>query len=199
MARILQKAYDRRRKMLERQPEAPLVPSEDTGLVPDGPGWFVVNVAEARAYHTELFGDAVRFEGEDRFPEFAINVRVLQPGQPNALYHREDAQETFLVLKGECLAIIEEEERPLQAGDFIYTPAGTAHVFVGSGEGPCVVLMVGARKAERPVLYPVSEVAAKYGASVERETSSPEEAYTSTGRWAGARRSAVETTLGPII
>ena len=87
--------------------EAPLRRAETGGLAPEGAGWFIVNVAEARAVHTEQLGDVVTFEGDRSFPEFGVNLRVLRPGQPNALYHREDAQEAFLVLKCECLAIVE--------------------------------------------------------------------------------------------
>lgn len=182
--------------MFTKIDEAPLRRGDGGGLVPEGDGWFIVNVAQARALHTERFGDGCRFEGDSRFPDFGINVSVLQPGQPASLYHREDAQETFLVLSGECLAIIEEQERPLRAGDFLYTPAGTAHVFVGARDGPCAVLMAGTRKSQKEILYPVSQVAARYGASVERETASPEEAYGgSRGSWSKPEY----TTLGPVL
>ena len=149
------------------------------GLLPDGDGWFVVNVADAEAFKTDRLGDAVMFE--DRrvrpFPDFGINVHVLQPGQPNANYHREDAQEVFLVLSGECVAIVEDEEQPLRKGDFLYTPPGTAHVLVGAGDGPCAILMAGARKPEKALFYPVSETAARYGASVSEETADEARAY----------------------
>jgi uncharacterized cupin superfamily protein len=35
------------------------------------------------------------------FPELGVNIRLLQPGQPAAMYHREGAQEACLVLSGE--------------------------------------------------------------------------------------------------
>jgi uncharacterized cupin superfamily protein len=147
------------------------------GLVPEGPGWFIVNVAEARASESGRFGKSVRFEGDTRFPEFAINVRVLQPGQPNGLYHRENQQEAFLVLSGECLAIVEGQERPMRKGDLLHLPAGTAHIAVGAGDGPCSILMVGTRKPEERLLYPVDETAVRYGASAEQETPDEEIAY----------------------
>lgn len=160
--------------------EARLREGED-GLVPDGDGWFIVNVADAQGMTSERFGDACRFEGpERRFPEFAINVRVLRPGQPNCLYHRELAQEAFLVLSGECIAIVEDQERPMRTGDFLYAPAGTAHVFVGAGDGPCAILMAGTRKNPPAGAYPVSEVAARHGASVDEETDDPRTAYAGT-------------------
>jgi hypothetical protein len=37
--------------------------------------------------------------------------------------------------------------------------------------------MIGARAEVETIRYPVSEVAAKYGASAERETDDPDEAY----------------------
>jgi uncharacterized cupin superfamily protein len=151
------------------------------GLRPKGDGWYVVNVADAEGTSYDAFGDRTRFEGESRFPEFGINVRVLQPRQPACLYHRESCQETFLVLSGECIAIVEEEERPMRKGDFLYCPPGTAHVIVGAGNGPSAVLMVGTRKDPEEILYPVSEAAARYGASVETETPSADEAYAGTG------------------
>jgi uncharacterized cupin superfamily protein len=150
------------------------------GLVPDGDGWFIVNVAEARGMHTDRFGQACRFEGSTPFEEFGINVRVIQPGQPNCLYHRENGQEAFLVLSGECTAVVEGQERPMRKGDFLYAPPGTAHVMVGAGGEPCTILMVGTRKTPDEVFYPVDEVAAGHGASAAQETSDPKLAYAGT-------------------
>jgi uncharacterized cupin superfamily protein len=158
-------------------PEAPLSDSP-AGRAAETDGWFVVNVAEAAGRRSNRFGDACRFEvAAARFPEFGINVRVLEPGQPACLYHRENAQEAFLVLSGECIAVVEEQERRMRTGDFLYAPPGTAHVIVGAGEGPCAVLMVGTRSDPEELLYPVSEIAAQHGASVERETADVEAAY----------------------
>jgi uncharacterized cupin superfamily protein len=81
------------------------------------------------------------------------------------------------VLSGECLLIVEEQERPLRQWDYFHCPAGTRHVIVGAGDGPCVVLMIGARLEQEAFGYPVSEVAAKYDASVSKATSNPDEAY----------------------
>jgi uncharacterized cupin superfamily protein len=158
-------------------PEAKLTETPE-GLVPEGDGWFVVNVADARGMEHERFGQAVRFENvEAKFPAFGINVRRLQPGQPNCYYHREGGAEAFLVLEGECIAVVEDTERPLRKGDFLYAPPGTAHVLVGAGEAPCAILMVGARTDPDVVEYPVSEAAARHGASVAEATDSPQVAY----------------------
>ena len=169
-------------------PEAPLRQAE-AGLLAGGDGWFVLNVADAHATHSDRFGTSSRFEDrpEVEFPEFGFNVRLLQPGQPASLYHRENAQEVFLVLSGECVAIVEEEERLLGKGDLLYIPPGTAHVLVGAGDGPSTVLMAGTRKDPEDLLYPVSAAAARYGASVDRETTDEQEAY-----------AGVEAAQGPL-
>ena len=95
------------------------------------------------------------------------------------MYHRENAQEGFLVLAGECLLIVEEQERRLQAWDFFHCPGGTHHIIVGAGEEAAIVVAVGARGRGigGGIVYPVSEAAARHGVSVERETTRPAEAY----------------------
>jgi uncharacterized cupin superfamily protein len=162
--------------------EAPLE-DRGSGLAPAGEGWFVVNVADAEWLTTEggekrRSGSECSFESASaEFAEVGIRIHVLPPGEPNGCYHSETQQEDFLVLSGECLVIVEGEERRLKQWDFFHSPAGTEHVFVGSGESPCAIFMVGSRTGEWNVRYPVSEAAARHGASVEREVTSPDEAY----------------------
>jgi uncharacterized cupin superfamily protein len=102
---------------------------------------------------------------------------MLTPGEPNCIYHGENAQEDFLVLYGKCLLLVEGEERPLKQWDFVHSPASTEHDFVDAGDGPCAILMVGVRPAEEELLYPVVDVARKHGAGVDRETRFGREAY----------------------
>src|SRR5919198_1531399 len=85
----------------------------------------------------------------------------------------------ILVLSGECLLLIEGEERRLRAWDFVHCPPGTDHGFVGAGEGPCLIFMTGARTGGggKGLVYPRSELALRHGAGVERETTSSSEAY----------------------
>jgi uncharacterized cupin superfamily protein len=150
----------------------------ETGRMPVSDGWFIVNVRDARWRSSEAFGSACTFEGPDAwFRELGIRLSVLEPGQPNCLYHSESQQENFLVLAGECLLLVGGQERLLRPWDFVHCPPSTEHVFVGAGDGPCVILMVGARSKDERLLYPVSELARRYGASVATKTSSPEEAY----------------------
>jgi uncharacterized cupin superfamily protein len=149
------------------------------GFVPHDDGWFVVNVGETVGYANAQAGTYQMFESpERRFPDFGIGIHVLWPGQPNARYHQEAAQEGFLVLSGECVVLVEEQERTLRAWDYFHCPGGTRHILVGAGDGPCAVLMVGSRPADNPIFYPVSEVASRHGASVAAPTTEPSEAYT---------------------
>jgi uncharacterized cupin superfamily protein len=93
------------------------------------------------------------------------------------MYHGEDEQEDFLVLTGECLLLIEGVERPLKAWDFVHCPPWTEHVFIGAGERPCAILMIGSRTPDAGVVYPSSPLAQSHGAGVAGETDSPKEAY----------------------
>jgi uncharacterized cupin superfamily protein len=158
-------------------PEAPLRETK-YGLVADVDGWFVVNAREARWRESGPLGAYCDFEGKRPFRQLGFNISVLQPGQSLGYYHRENGQEGFLVLAGECVLIVEEEERRLQAWDFFHCPPGTEHMIVGAGSGPSVVVAVGARGlARKGLVYRVSETARKHGVSVETETTKPADAY----------------------
>ena len=163
-----------------------------SGLAPAGDGWFVVNVRDAQWLTSEggekPSGSECAFEsGAAEFAQLGVRLHVLEPGEPNGLYHSESEQEDFLVLAGECLLLVEGEERQLRAWDFVHSPAGTEHIFVGAGDGPCVIFMVGSRGENWQVRYPVSEPAARHGAGAREETSDPEQAYTQAG-FAPSRR-----------
>ena len=149
------------------------------GLVVDGEGWFVMNARESRWKDEGPLGSYCTFEGKRRFPHFGFNISVLEPGQAYGRYHRENAQEGFLVIEGECLLIVEEQERSLRAWDYFHCPGGTEHIILGAGDGPAIVVAVGARGRGigGGVVYTVSALAARHGASVERETTDSDEAY----------------------
>ena len=156
-----------------------------SGLTPVTHGWFVVNMRDAEWWFTEGRGARCAFENEYGnpavgFSQFGINVTVLDPGE-TGLYHAEENQEAFLVLSGECALLVEGEERLLRPWDFFHSSPWTEHAFVGAGDGPCVIAMAGSRSGPG-VHYPVSELAARYGASVAEETSDWREAY-ATVEW----------------
>jgi uncharacterized cupin superfamily protein len=153
----------------------------DAGLVVESEGWFVLNARDAPWWRSEQRGQDTDFEGKQEFPELGFRIHVLLPGQTNGMYHGERGQEDFLVVSGECVLVIEGEERRLEAWDFVHCPPWTRHVFIGAGDGPCVVVMTGSRAGGFEVVYPVDEVAAAYGASVLEETTQPDEAYARFG------------------
>lgn len=144
--------------------------------VPKTEGWFVVNARGTRWMHNEL-GSYCGFESDEaRFAELGVNLNILAPGIPMAMYHEEEAEEVFLVLRGECLLIVEGEERPLREWDFVFCPPWTKHVIVGAGTGPSLVLAAGARG--KPGLnYPMDAAAIRHNAGVETETTEPAQAY----------------------
>jgi len=160
-------------------PVPEIVPRETKyGLVADGDGWFVINATDSRWDDTVRFGFFCNFEGKSRFKQLGLNLNVLEPGQSLGYYHRERAQEDFLVLAGECLLLVEGQERPLRQWDFVHCPPETNHIIVGAGDGPSVVLAVGARgRKVSGIVYPVEPLALEHDVGVERETTSPKEAY----------------------
>ena len=171
-------------------PEAPLELTEH-GLLLAGEGWFVLNARGAQWRRCEGMGKWPRLEGATPiFPQLGVGLTVLDPGEPMAMYHWETDQEDFLLLSGEAIAIVEGEERPLRQWDFLHCPAGTKHVIVGAGDGPCVVFAVGSREnhtrrtpdgtiagTDDWGAYTVDEAALRHGAGVEEETNDASVAY----------------------
>jgi uncharacterized cupin superfamily protein len=155
----------------------------EAGLVPVGEGWFLVNAREARWIERPGRGHSLPLTGwteeeaETYFPQLALNLIVLDPGEPIGMYHWEGDQEDFLVLSGEGLLIVEGEERPLRQWDFVHCPPGTKHVIVGAGEAGCMVIAVGSREHIgehcNGGAYVFDEAAARHGAAPE----DPEDPY----------------------
>ena len=150
---------------------SPRAGSSSTCATPSGGS----QTAEARGAFENEYGNP-----PVEFAQLGINLTVLEPGQ-TGLYHAEANQEAFLVLSGECRLLVEGEERILGQWDFFHAPPWTEHTFVGAGDGACVILMAGSRSGPG-VHYPVSELAARYGASVVEETSDWRQAY-ATVEW----------------
>jgi uncharacterized cupin superfamily protein len=163
----------------------------ESGLTPVSPGWFVVNARDAAWLNNGRSGGACIFESDDFVlrgrpdldeyvkPGAGFVLRVVAPGEPAGMYHAESVEEDFLILMGECVLIVEDEERHLRAWDFVHCPPGAAHTFVGAGDGPCVILCSGNRDFDDDTFWRVykrSDVALRYGASAETETTSSAEA-----------------------
>ena len=158
-------------------PEASLART-GAGLEPAEPGWFVVNAADAAWVTNPGYGRYTRFESAAaEFEHFGYGIHVLMPGEPSTHYHGENGQESFLVLRGECLLLVEGEERTLRQWDLFHAPPWTRHGFVGAGDGPCAILMIGARLDIDEVIYELAPVAQRYKATAPEETTDPKVSY----------------------
>jgi uncharacterized cupin superfamily protein len=110
-------------------------------------------------------------------------VHVLPPGEAPGRYHAEANQEGFLVLAGECVLVVEGEERRLKQWDYFHCPPGTPHVLVGAGDRPCLVIAVGGRLGgDDDGSYLPDPVARRHGAAVDVETCDPKVAYADAPR-----------------
>ena len=162
-----------------------------SGLAPITPGWFVVNTADAAWTNNDAYGGVCIFESDEfvlrgrpdltayEKPHAGFTIRVVPPGQPATLYHAESVQEDFLVIQGECVLIIEDEERHLRPWDFVHCPPMTAHTFVATEDGPCVLIATGNRRDDLERVSPRSETALRYDAGSDVDTTEPER----RGRW----------------
>ena len=153
--------------------------------MPASAGWFVMNAREARWFRRPgrdslpLTG-VDEFEAETYFAMLGMSIQVLSPGEPNAMYHWETEQEDFLALQGEALLIVEGQERPVRQWDFVHCPPETRHVFVGAGDGPCVILATSSRQfqANGPWgWYTVDDAARRHNACADEETQDTGVAY----------------------
>ena len=150
-----------------------------SGLAPVTPGWFVVNARDAAWLNNDLFGGVCIFESdhvvlrqrpdlEEVTHDAGFTLRVMQPGQPSATYHAEsEQQEDFLVIAGECILLIDGEERQLRTWDVVRIPPDVPHTFVGAGDKPSVILGSGNRTEGSVIARPRDEVARRYGAEDE--------------------------------
>jgi uncharacterized cupin superfamily protein len=147
------------------------------GRLPAGAGWFILNLGEMAWETVPGFGAWRGFDWAGTRAGAGLHIHVLQPGECPGYYHAEAAQEGFVVLSGECLAIVEGQERTMRRWDYLHSPPGTAHITVGAGDGPCTILMFGSPDPSRKVEWIANETAGRHGASVERTTGSSDEAY----------------------
>jgi uncharacterized cupin superfamily protein len=156
---------------IERTPE---------GQVAVDGGWFILNLGEMAWETVPGFGVWCGFDGPESQTStrrVGVHIHVLKPGEANGYYHAEAEQEGFVVLSGECVAVVEGQERRMRRWDYLHSPAGTRHITIGAGEEPCAILMFGSPDPSRKVEWIADENAAKYGASVAYTTDRDTEAY----------------------
>jgi uncharacterized cupin superfamily protein len=145
-----------------------------SGLAPVTPGWFVVNVADAAWVSHDWYGGVCIFESDEFVlrgrpdlteyvkPGAGFTIRVVPAGHTSGGYHAESVQEDFLILMGECVLVVEDEERHLRTWDFVHCPPMTAHAFIATEAGPCVILATGNRRDDLERVRPHSEVALRH-------------------------------------
>ena len=141
--------------------------------------WYVLNAREGEWWDRGPRGRVKNLVTDDD-AQVGANIFVLEPGQQMSMYHWENDQEGFLVLTGEALLLVEDEERTLRAWDYLHCPVPVRHTIVGAGSGPAAILAIGAREHQHGAdwgAYPYSDVAMKHDASAEEETTSADEAY----------------------
>lgn len=164
---------------------ARLEPGPHGGLAPATAGWYILHLDDAVWVDNARRASAV-LDGrcDELFRQYGCNVGVLRPGAPACAYHSErHFDEAFLVLDGTGILVMDGTERLVRAGDMVWCPRGTEHVFVGAGDAPCVLLLLGTRNFPleqtdpQSLHYPVNDVAARFGASVTVGTHDPDEAY----------------------
>jgi uncharacterized cupin superfamily protein len=157
--------------------ETPPLEAED-GLAPQPGGWYVVNARHVRWVGQDGMWRGAWLEPEDEpWPSLGFNVTVLDPGNPSGRYHAESNQEDFLVVSGECLLLVEGQERRLRQWDFFHCPPWTEHVLIGAGDRPAVVIAVGTRAPDVGFRYVADEVARRHGAAPPHDTELASEAY----------------------
>ena len=139
-----------------------------SGLAPVSPGSFVVNVGEAAWLRNDAFGGRCVFESSPRVlaerpgrraaalrPRLGFTLAVLEPGKPTGMYHAE-SEPGGLPRPRRHVPAHPSRSRiaPLRAWDFVHCPPATRHTFVGTGDGPCVIFMTGARREGGTIVYP---------------------------------------------
>lgn len=91
---------------------------------------FVVQPGMGRLLNLQTFEAEVLASAEQTSGAFTVLRTKSEPpdfGPP--LHVHDDAAEAFLVLEGEYLMYIDEEQTVCPPGTFVYIPAGTPHTF----------------------------------------------------------------------
>jgi uncharacterized cupin superfamily protein len=98
-----------------------------------------------------LIGDALGSE------KIYVNIDFVKPGGKSTMYHSHSRQEEFfLIMSGNGLLRINEEEIPVKTGDVISKPAGKniAHQFINNSSEILQILDVGNRDKDDIAMYP---------------------------------------------
>ena len=90
-----------------------------------------------------------------------VNVDFVKPGGKSVRYHAHSKQEEFfLILDGEGILRIEDENIPVKKGDFVAKPAGKgiAHQFINTGDQILQILDCGLCDPDDVITYPDEDI-----------------------------------------
>lgn len=96
-----------------------------------------VTLEQRRAFHPEKLSKVGLFD-RDRL---RVDLYCLLPGQSQAPHRHEDADKVLVVLEGEALVQVGEEQELLPEGTAVLCPAGSLHG-VRNDSSSNVVLLV---------------------------------------------------------
>jgi quercetin dioxygenase-like cupin family protein len=105
---------------------------------------FVVRADEARVPVYNIFGDlvSIKVTGSDTGGKYTVMEGVTPPqGGPPLHSHTSDF-ETFMVLEGKFLFVLNDQEVILEAGDTVHIPPGVVHQYQNIGDAPGRVFLV---------------------------------------------------------
>jgi uncharacterized cupin superfamily protein len=119
--------------------------------IDDLPKEFVDDPGFQSAMKTAYLGAAAGSE------KIYVNVDHLKPGARSVKHHSHSRQEEFfLILKGNGILRMGDEEIPVKQGDFVAKPAGKdiAHQFINSGSEVLRILDCGLNEGDETITYP---------------------------------------------
>lgn len=80
-------------------------------------------------------------------PYMRVDLYTLLPGQAQRPHVHPEADKVYLVLEGEVVLVVDDEEALLPDGSAGYAPAGSRHGVKNASANPAVLFVVMAPKA----------------------------------------------------
>lgn len=105
---------------------------------------FVLKPDETRRPVFNIFGDqvSVTVAGTDTGGKYSVMVGVTPPQGGPPLHTHVSDYETFMVLEGKFLFVLNDEEVIAEAGQTVHIPPGVVHQYQNIGDAPGKLLLV---------------------------------------------------------